>query len=572
MQGRGGASLGWSLDGVYTSSALEKITWRDYFVLALSKQDQLFFFIILKFLQFIFLWILSSTYLFSGYGDMSAFKYVAFDNKRPWYIDDDDLRQIWLEAYEKHSSRLIACGAEGVDLASRMYDKMHPRDYDKIMLLLPWWDHEYIRQKRAKSRFGKDHVRFEITLAAIDGSIIAKVDSKGESVIWKTALKRAIDGAFDKLVYHYKGYDSSRLYSFPEFEKRFSGLEVFPNFGRQETIQYFANINSYQSIEGIWQSNNYFGRVPAQFAIFYIQSKDSYAIVNITEDLYGLKQGTVIGEFTHYKQNMYNGYFVDCLTGKYEVGIEFDTEAAEISQLTTRERQARSWSLTKVYTPTVKPRIASSGHNALNGDIPYPKLNYAGQGSGYQVPNSKIIFTNQHVVEGADFVTISFEGSNKEIEAEVLMEDAANDLAILRVSDGREERSKISIDISLDLGDKVRVFGYPDIENLGSSLKYTEGVVNSTIGLDKANWMQMNAEIYPGSSGGPVFNDRGDLMGISVAGMDDYANVNYAIKAAYLIALFEQYDVPYKIGESSSRSSISDMGKDVCVVRCYRGK
>ena len=100
-------------------------------------------------------------------------------------------------------------------------------------------------------------------------------------------------------------------------------------------------------------------------------------------------------------------------------------------------------------------------------------------------------------------------------------------------------------------------------------MKYSEGVINSTVGLDKPNWLQMNAEIYPGSSGGPVFNSNGSLIGISVAGRTDYANINFAIKAAYLIALLEQYDVPYEIGENFTALSIQELSRNVCLIRCY---
>lgn len=513
--------------------------------------------------------LFATSSLAAGYGDMSAFKYIAFDNQREWYLEDDELRQIWLEAYEKHSSRLMACGAEGLDLATRMYDKFHPREYDQIMLILPWWDYEYIRQKKAKSKFGRDDIRFEITLAAIDGSIIAKFDCKAESVKWKTALKKAIDGAFDELVYHYTGYDASRKYSFPEFEKRFSGLEILPDFGRETAINYLNIDGNITDLVGIWKSNDYFGRVPAEFAIFYMPDTDRHAIVNITEDLFGLKQGTIIGEFTHYENNLHSGQFVDCFRGKFEVGLELNDEGIQIFQLTTRHQSGAQWNLTKVYTPKPMPGIVNSPSSASNGKSTAINSTYIGQGSGYLLPESNIIFTNEHVVSGSDFISVSFEGSSAEYTAEVLMKDEANDLAILRVENERSGLNKIHLDLSLSLGDKVRVFGYPDIETLGSSLKYSEGVINSTVGLDKPNWLQMNAEIYPGSSGGPVFNSNGSLIGISVAGRTDYANINFAIKAAYLIALLEQYDVPYEIGENFTALSIQELSRNVCLIRCY---
>lgn len=520
-------------------------------------------------IRMLFFWLVATSTLVAGYGDLSAFKYIAFDNQREWYYEEEELRQIWLEAYQEHSGRLISCGAEGADLATRIYDKFHPREYDQIMLLLPWWDYEFIRRKKAKSRFGKNEVRFEITLAAIDGSIIAKFDHKAESIKWQAALRKAIDGTFDKLVYHYKGYDASRKYSFPEFEKRFSGLEILPNFGRKAAIEYLNKGSEFTELEGIWKSDNYFGRVPAEFAIFYLSNTDSHAIVSITEDLFGLKQGSVIGEFSYFERNLHSGQFVDCFEGKFEVGLEIKGEEIDIFQLTTRRQQGKQWNLTKVYTPERSSSIVNALPNAPNDGSVLSDLTYLGQGSGYQIPQSNIIFTNQHVVDGANFVRIIFEGSPEELNAEVLMLDEANDLAILRVQDLRGGANEISLDLSLGLGDKVRVFGYPDIENLGSNLKYSEGVVSSTVGLDKPNWLQMNAEIYPGSSGGPVFNSSGALLGISVAGMESYTNVNYAVKAAYLIALLEQYNVPYKIGKSLNGLSIKEMSQNVCLIKCY---
>ena len=67
---------------------------------------------------------------------MSAFNYFAFDNRNKWYVEEEDLRQIWLDTYAKYSGLLLDKGAEGVDLASRIYDKLHPADYDQVMLYL----------------------------------------------------------------------------------------------------------------------------------------------------------------------------------------------------------------------------------------------------------------------------------------------------------------------------------------------------------------------------------------------------------------------------------------------------
>jgi len=83
---------------------------------------------------------------------------------------------------------------------------------------------------------------------------------------------------------------------------------------------------------------------------------------------------------------------------------------------------------------------------------------------------------------------------------------------------------------------------------LGSNPKFSEGVVASRTGLqDDPRSLQISAEIQPGSSGGPLFNSQGDVIGIVVATLDAaklYAmagtlpqNVNWAIKSDYLMNL-----------------------------------
>lgn len=518
----------------------------------------------------LFLLIFCST-SFGSYSDMSAFKYIAFDNRRDWYVQDDELREIWLETFEKYSEQLVLAGSRGVDLASRIFDNKHPKDYENIMLLLPWWDYQQIRLGRVGSKFRDHEITFELVLAATDGSTIAKFSAIAKSRKWKIALKKAIDKTFDKLLYHYNGYDSSKIYSFPEYNKRFSNLEVIEGFNRARAIDLLESGIHNPEIEGIWKSDNYFGRMISEFLVIYSYESEAYYIINLNEDLLGLKQGTVIGSFTRYDNEYFNGYFVDCYSGRYEVGLKLYDAGLSIFQMTTREQEQKVWNLVKGYTPKlISPVNENSDYQLLENEGNY---DYIGHGSGYLIPNSNIIFTNKHVINDADLIKVYFKNKDEEYTAKILMDDSDNDLAILRCPDLEITKGDIiNLNVSINLGDNLGVFGFPDIENLGYNIKYTEGIINSTVGYDKANWIQMSAEIFPGSSGGPVFNKGGDLVGISVAGNSTYNNVNYAIKSSYLISFLEQYNIPYSIEKTNGKLKIKDVADRTCIIMCYQKK
>jgi serine protease Do len=99
------------------------------------------------------------------------------------------------------------------------------------------------------------------------------------------------------------------------------------------------------------------------------------------------------------------------------------------------------------------------------------------------------------------------------------------------------------------LGERVSTVGYPLTPMLGSSPKFSEGVVSSKSGWqDDPRTLQVSAQVQPGSSGSPLFDGDGNIVGIVVATLDAARvyqsasalpqNVNFAVKADYLLSLF----------------------------------
>ena len=99
------------------------------------------------------------------------------------------------------------------------------------------------------------------------------------------------------------------------------------------------------------------------------------------------------------------------------------------------------------------------------------------------------------------------------------------------------------------MGDKVFTIGYPAHWVMGQNPKYTEGVINALSGIrDDPKVFQISVQIQPGNSGGPLFNQSGEVIGITQASLDPQLatesigalpqNVNYAIKSSYIKKLF----------------------------------
>ena len=176
-------------------------------------------------------------------------------------------------------------------------------------------------------------------------------------------------------------------------------------------------------------------------------------------------------------------------------------------------------------------------------------------GTGFLLPREGLIATNWHVVADASKITIAFPGRQEAIPAEVAIRDKVNDLAILRVTGPvslpnicRELPYKLTPSTSVVLGQQVSTVGYPLTSLLGSSPKFSEGVISSKSGLqDDPRNFQISAQVQPGSSGSPLFDSAGNVIGIVVATLDAARvyqtasalpqNVNFAVKSDYLLNL-----------------------------------
>lgn len=138
-------------------------------------------------------------------------------------------------------------------------------------------------------------------------------------------------------------------------------------------------------------------------------------------------------------------------------------------------------------------------------------------GSGFVIDPSGVIVTNNHVIDGADEITINFANGEKLI-AKLLGTDEKTDLAVLQVkSDKPLPFVKFGSSEDMRVGDWVMAIGNP----FGLSSSVSAGIVsarNRDINSGPYdNFIQTDAAINKGNSGGPLFNKQGEVIGINTA-------------------------------------------------------
>jgi len=149
-------------------------------------------------------------------------------------------------------------------------------------------------------------------------------------------------------------------------------------------------------------------------------------------------------------------------------------------------------------------------------DMPQRKPHREGMGSGVIVDKSGIVLTNNHVVEGADDVTVKLE-DGREFKAEDIKTDPQTDLAVLRIKGaGTLPAATLGNSDELEIGDWVIAIGNP----FGLEHTVSAGIISGKgreLSTSRAKFLQTDAAINPGNSGGPLVDLNGDVVGINTA-------------------------------------------------------
>lgn len=183
------------------------------------------------------------------------------------------------------------------------------------------------------------------------------------------------------------------------------------------------------------------------------------------------------------------------------------------------------------------------------------KLRPAGSGSGFIFSSDGLIFTNCHVVEGAEKIMITLLNEN-EIEATLIGKDPDTDLAILKIYTQGYSVAKLGNAQDLQIGQVVIAIGNPYgyqhtvtagvISALGRTLRTQSGAL-----ID--NVIQSDAALNPGNSGGPMITTDAEVIGVNTAGIVGAQGLSFSV------------------GIDTARQIASQLLKDGRVFKAYLG-
>jgi serine protease Do len=177
------------------------------------------------------------------------------------------------------------------------------------------------------------------------------------------------------------------------------------------------------------------------------------------------------------------------------------------------------------------------------GDVPQGRMKTHALGSGFVLDKQGLILTNNHVVEKASEIKVKLE-NGKEYTAKVLGRDPKTDLALIKVKPDANFPAPLVLGDSdaTRVGDWVMAVGNP----FGLGETVTVGIISAKGRIIGAgpydDFLQTDAAINPGNSGGPLFNMKGDVIGINTAIIAQGQGIGFAIPISMAKELLPQLE------------------------------
>lgn len=368
------------------------------------------------------------------------------------------------------------------------------------------------------------------------------------------SLLKATELAISKIKTNYTGFNSTFELDISEKleQARRKAVEEFKdwetvNEDRASLRRYYdLNINNLDPLEGIWTSveeNRYrIGIIKDTLNLY----RDFVAIIVETENqLWQPKQVKIEFEKTAYPRFYTTTYY---MSDHSKQGITSFINDIGILQIELKNPDGSP--LESNFIKNYPAKIEADFSGEFTGTSP---VHTVVLGSGFVISQTGLTVTNYHVIQGKSEIEIYFPSIDFTTKAKISLKDKNNDIALLSLedfvfSDNFIERIPFVLSNSddLKLGQDVFTLGYPLGKVLGKSAKLSTGTISSIYGIqDDPRLIQISNPIQPGNSGGPLFNNNGDIIGIVVASLNAKyfyenesiipQNVNFAIKSNYLL-------------------------------------
>ncbi|MDX8412115.1 MAG: DegQ family serine endoprotease [Mariprofundaceae bacterium] len=198
-------------------------------------------------------------------------------------------------------------------------------------------------------------------------------------------------------------------------------------------------------------------------------------------------------------------------------------------------------------------------------NMPVPPRERHSLGSGFLISEEGYVVTNNHVVENADEIIVTASDGN-EYEAELVGTDAKLDLALLKIDSNGIKPVKLGDSDALRVGEWVVAIGNP----FGLEQTVTAGIVSAkgrVIGAGPYDdFIQTDASINPGNSGGPLFNSKGEVIGINTAIISrsgGNVGIGFAIPIKLAKPVLDELRATGRVSRARLGVYIEDVSKDV---------
>jgi hypothetical protein len=158
-----------------------------------------------------------------------------------------------------------------------------------------------------------------------------------------------------------------------------------------------------------------------------------------------------------------------------------------------------------------------------------------GLGTGFVVRADGWVVTNLHVIDGAAEARVTLSDKRSYPVLEVVNASAGHDLALLHIQAQGLPVLRLGKSEAVRAGDAVVAIGHP----LGLEDTVSNGLVSAVREVGELTALQISAPIAPGSSGGPLFNDQGEVIGVATAILRGGQNLNLGMPVKYVQELMQ---------------------------------
>ncbi len=181
-------------------------------------------------------------------------------------------------------------------------------------------------------------------------------------------------------------------------------------------------------------------------------------------------------------------------------------------------------------------------------------------GTGFIVSPNGLIVTNYHVIKKAKKIAVKLRNEKTYSQVTIIAFDQKKDIALIKIEGNKLKPVTLGNSERVVPGEKVVAIGNP----LGLESTVTDGLVSSVRHLEKGSeLLQISVPLSEGSSGGPLFNLKGEVIGITTASLIKGQSLNFAIPINQLRPLLEKYSFAKKIKKKRKEKLVNQKYQEI---------